>query len=383
MNARTSRVLGRLLFLMGILAPTLILLLAPSAASAQPQSAQNCHNDPSSLACVEARVRRIREPYDVRSIEEHRTAGDQVRRVFYTGSNGYDRLLIAFTRPRGGDPFVSVHFPQRAGQQAEPPLQAALPWAVWQDVLFRSDYFDRNLTELPSRGGSRSVCLDGGTYLVEATDPALSREDPPTLRSALGHDCQDGLAKHYAAEVERAALPLFPPCARLDSRQYPTSVLQLEACRILRGDRMAAAEVRNSAEGFRAISGPWDAARLAPVFTERSRIDWNGERNPPDGSAATFWVAQATPEIGLTSIHFASIEGESPDRVRVAGTLSRPINTPRGRATGSETARVEQIWVRDHGGAFRVESATVGPWEPYPPRRAGAPTETNRDRRRR
>lgn len=41
--------------------------------------------------------------------------------------------------------------------------------------------------------------------------------------------------------------------------------------------------------------------------------------------------------------------------------------TSRGRATGRETARVEQIWTGE-GGFFRVETATVGPWQPYPPR---------------
>jgi hypothetical protein len=339
-----------------------------AAGSAVAQVDPNCRDDPSGGPCVEARVRRIREPYGVPSIEEHRAAGDQVRRIFYVGSTGYNRLFIAFVRPRGGDPIVSVHFPRRAGGQAEPPLQTALPWAVWQDVLFRSAYFDRDLAALPSRGGSRSICLDGGTYLVEATDPPLSREEPPTLRRAIGHDCEDGLAKQYAAEVERAALPLFPHCARLDPRQYPSPILQLEACRSLRGDRMAAAEVLNDAEAFRAISGSWDAARLARIFSERSRIDWNGERNE-GGGAAAFWAAHATPAISVTNISYESIEGESADRVRLTGTLSRFVETRRAGVTAIETARVEQIWVR-YLGAFRVESATVGPWEPYPPRRA-------------
>ncbi len=359
--------------------PVLLTPLATAAAQAPPRSDQACRGDLNSAACLEARARELREPYRVRSIEEHRAAGDQVRRVYYAGYNK-DLLLIAFVRPNGEDPFVSVHFPRRGSTEPEPPLRAALPWAVWEDILFRSRYFDRSLMPLP---GGRTLCLHGGTYLVEATDPPRVREESTAPRRALARDCEESLAIQFAAELGRAALPLFPHCARLASRQHTSPSLQLRACRILRGDRMAAAEVMNAAEGFRAISSSWDAAGLASVLDERSRIDWNGVRNPPASNAPLFWVERAMPTTGVTGLDFETIEGESPGRVRLTGSLGRSIERSRGVDAAVETARVEQVWVRDRNGAFRVESATVGPWQPYQPRRAAAPTETNRDRRRR
>ena len=187
------------------------ILTLPIASPAQSQPGQDCRNDQNSNPCVEARLRRVRELYGVRSIEEHRAAGDQVRRVFYAGHSGYDLLLIAFVRPRGGDPIVSVHFPRRRGDgRAEPPLHAALPWTVWQNVLSRSVNFDREPGPPPPRAESRSVCLDGGTYLVETTDPIGSRGEPPTLRRAIEGDCEPGPARHYAMEIRTGCVAAFP-----------------------------------------------------------------------------------------------------------------------------------------------------------------------------
>jgi hypothetical protein len=347
-------------FSFALVAVILLLMLGPSPRTAHAQTLQDCRNDRNNTRCVEMRLRRILEPYDVRPIEAHRATGDQVRRVFYVDSFGRALLLISFVRARGGIPTVWVNYPRRENRPTPAPLTAGVPWVVWQDVLSRSTYFDRGPAPLPS-AGEPSICLDGWTYLVEATDPA------PEGRRAVENACEFGPAARYAAEVERAALPLFPHCARLASRQYPLPSLQLLGCRLLRGDRIVAAEVMNLTTAFQTISGQGDAGRLAGVLTARTRIDWNGERNEPPASAATFWAMRATPAIGVTNLSIESIEGEAPGRVRLTGTLLRPIN-----GVAMETARVEQLWVREPGGAFRVESATVGPWEPYPPRRVTA-----------
>jgi hypothetical protein len=65
---------------------------------------------------------------------------------------------------------------------------------------------------------------------------------------------------------------------------------------------------------------------------------------------------------GWTNIAFERVEGETADRVRMTGLLSRTTDTPRGAGTGNESAPVELIWVRDHNGGLRVERATVGRW---------------------
>lgn len=342
----------------------IVLFLVAGPAKTQVTDNRNCRDDRGTDRCAGEQQRAVRALYGVRSIEEHRTAGDQVRRIFYVDGYGSDLLLIAFVRAPGSDPIVRVHFPRREGGEAPDSLQAAVPWAVWQDILFRSAHFDRELVPLPPPGG---LCMHSWVYTIEATDPARSREEPATQRRAVEDACAQGLARHYAIEVERATLPLFPHCARLASNQHPSPSTQLAACRILRGDRMAAAEVRNLAQALRTIGGAGDAARLTQVLTDLSVINWNGERNEGHGSAAPFWAAHAAPTRGVTNLYFESIEGESASRVRLTGTLTRTTDTSRGGATGTETARVVQIWT-GAGGFFRVESATVGPWEPFPPR---------------
>lgn len=340
------------------------LVIAPSAA--QPQSDRNCREQLGSERRIEARQRRTFEAYEVRSLKSHCDAGDQVRRVFYVDGYGRDLLLIAFVRAPGHDPTVWVHFPRREREVAADPLRARVPWAVWQDVLFRSALFNRDLVPLPPGPESSTICLHGWIYVVEATDPPRSRGESASMRRAVGDACEPNLMQPYAIEIERMALPLFPHCARLATNHYRNPSTQLAACRILRGDSMAAAEVRNLAEVLRTISGPADAARLAGVLTDNSLIDWNGERNEGQGSAAAFWATHAAPIRGVTSLYFESIEGESANRVRLTGTLTRTTDTGRGGATGMETARVEQIWTGE-GGFFRIERANVGPWEPYPP----------------
>lgn len=343
-----------------------------AASAAQPQSDCNCREEFASGRCAEARLRRTVEAYGVRSLEAHSDAGDQVRRVFYVDGYGSNLLLISFARAPGRDPAVWVHFPRRERDGAREPLHANVPWAVWQDVLFRSARFDRDLVPLPPRPEPPAICLHGWSYAVEATDPPRSRGESASLRRAVGDACEPNLVPPYAIEIERMALALFPHCARLAANQHRNPSTQLATCRILRGDRMAAAEVRNLAEVLRTISGPADAARLAGVLTDNSLIDWNGERNQGQGSAAAFWATNAAPIRGVTSLYFESIEGESASRVRLTGILTRTADTAGGRATGMETARVEQIWTSE-GGFFRVERAVIGPWESYPPRRHAAP----------
>jgi hypothetical protein len=257
-----------------------------------------------------------------------------------------------------------IYFPRRDGEARVDPLRSAVPEAVWQDILFRSEFFDRGLAP-PSRvSGGGSICLHGWFYVVEATDPTPASDHSAGVRRASSEGCQPNLAMLYAIEIERAALPLFPPCARLDARLHRTPASRLAACRLLHGDRMAAAEVLNLADAFQAIGGPGDAGRLSRVLTDRSVIDWNGERHDGPNSAA-FWASHAAPTLGVTNLAYRSVNGERADRVRLSGTLVRPVDTPRGRATGMETAQVEQIWTGE-GGFFRVERATVGPWQAYP-----------------
>lgn len=340
---------------------------AAGAPAAPPRPAPDCRDDNLVDRCAEAEQRRVRALYGVRSIEEHRAAGDQVRRVFYIDGYGRDLVAIAFVRAPGRDPTLSVHYPRREGEARPEPLSAPVPQAAWDDLLFRSALFDRALVPAPRPGNATSICLHSWVYTVEASDPARSRDEPARVRRATEDACENGLAKFFALEVERAALPLFAYCNRLDPTQHRNPASQLAACRMLSADRLAAAEVLNRLGVFQRVAGPDDASLVAGSFESRAAIEWNGERNQGSNSAAVFW-ARKVGEAHGANFHPLSVEGISGSRVRVTGRFHRGVEAGREQGTAGYFARVEMIWVFGPAQQFQVENASVGPWEPEPRR---------------
>jgi len=150
--------------------PTLWLLLGAGQFQTSASSA-NCRDDQGVDRCAEEQQRRTRELFGVRSIEEHRAAGDQVRRAFYVDGYGGDVALIAFVRSPGNDPTLWVHYPaERARRPA--PQQVALSEAIWAEVIDRSRNFYRSF--IPRDGSDPEfvvVCLHGWVYTIEANDP--------------------------------------------------------------------------------------------------------------------------------------------------------------------------------------------------------------------
>lgn len=354
--------------LLGAVAPAQEPPRASDAGTAERVAERNCRDDRGGDRCAEEQ-RRVRELYGVPSIEEHREAGDRVYRVFYVDGYGRDLILIAFVRTPGRDPTLWVHYPQRAGGPGSEPLQAPVPQAVWDEVAERSANFERSYAAPAGEDPAlRSICLHGWVYTIETVGRRRGRP-PVEIRRKTENACEDGPGSAYAQEVYRLALPLVPHCAALDPEQHRSAATILATCQTLHGDRLAAAEVLNLAAAFRRIGGPEDAHRIANRFAHETVIDWNGERYRGSGyRAREFWAARLDQDTGWTNLLIERVEGENADRVRLTGTLSRSVDTPQGRSAGTETARVEQIWVRDHNGDMVVESATVGPWELYRPR---------------
>jgi hypothetical protein len=336
-----------------LVAAALALGLGSSVAIAHGPERRNCRFEQNSPECLQLLSGEKAELYGVRSLDAHRAAGEQVRRVFYVDGHGRDLLLVAAVRAHRSEPTVSVHFPPQNGRTADP-LRARMPRAAWREMLALPGSFDREST-----AARQTVCLHGGTYLVEGSDPDSSPGAPSALSRGRGGDCNPNSASAYAAVVERTTLALFPPCARIATHASPA--LRLAACGILHGDRLSAAEVLNRAEAFRMTYNASDTTRLAGLFTTQPEISWNGERTMREPAA--FWAARAAPVRGVTTFIVQSVDATSANAVRLTGTLSRAIDTPRGRATGMETARVEQTWRREEG-AFRVARAVVGPWQP-------------------
>ena len=340
-----------------------------SDAAARDTAEGDCRDNDGVERCEAEQQRRLRDLYGVRSIEEHREAGDRVYRVFYVDGYGNDLILIAFVRTPGRDPTLWVHYPQRPGQPRLEPLQAPVPQAVWDEIVDRSANFERSYA-MPAgeNPASRSFCLHGWNFTIETVGRRRGRP-PIEIRRKTENACEDGPGTAYSHEVYRLALPLIEPCASLDPRHHRNAAMILRACGFLHGDRLVAAEVLNLAHDFVNFEGVGNAARMSGRFAHEPSIDWNGElyRGPGQG-AVEFWAARLAGGNGSAFFYFESVHGENADRARLTGRLGRSTASPQGGGNGRETARVEQIWVRDHNGEMRVESVTVGPWEPRQPR---------------
>ena len=344
------------------------ILLAGQPAASAPAAppAPDCRDDRMVDGCAEAERRRVRALYGLRPIEEHRDSGDQVRRVFYVDGYGRGVIAIAFVRAPGRDPTALVYFPRREGEAASAPWQAPVPQATWDDLIFRSALFDRALVPAPLPDNVIPICMHSWIYIVEASDPARSQDEPATVRRATQDACDNGLAEMFAIEAQRAALPLFPACNRLDPEQHRNPAAQLAACRLLRGDRMAAAEVLNRLGAFRKVRAAGDVGEIAGRFAVDATVDWQGDRNPGQGSAGQFW-ARKVGEAHGPNLYHESVEGISATRVRTVGLLSRSSEAAQEQNSTACCARIEMIWVFGPAQEFEVESVTVGPWGAYRP----------------
>ena len=342
----------------------LFAITAAAPVAAQRPVDRNCSDDRGVDRCSEEQQRRTRQLFSVRSIEEHGAAGDQVRRVFYVDGYGRDVVLIAFVRAPGRDPVVSVHFPRREVDGTETPLQAAVPMAVWNEVIDRSGTFHRRFVAAPESSAGSGVivlCMHSWVYTIEASDPGGLQNE--RIRRKTEDACEDGPGEVYADDIERLALSLIPHCAALAPDQYRNRAALLSACRILRGDRLAAAEVRNRADAFTHVEGLSDSGMISGLFGNDAAVVWNGERHTGRGyEADEFWAARMASSGDGTAFFIHSVEGVSADRVRLSGSLWRPTGTLCSQSPGSDAAAVEQVWTRMNRGEFLVEEATVSPW---------------------
>jgi hypothetical protein len=357
-----------------------VLALLALALWAQPAAAQewDCLDEAAVDRCDPAQQGRVRAMYGVATIEAHRDAGDQVRRVFYVDGSGNDVLAIVFIRAPGRDPELRVHFRREQGEPGPAAMVALVPAGQWSALIERSAHFDRAMVPRPVPTDEETICTHGWVYTVEASDPAPSASPSGSVRRRTESACHDGLAAAYAVEIYRAALALLPYCGQLDSRQHRNPAMQIEACRALRGDRLAAAMVMNRVEPLGWIDRSVELARIAPLFHHSASVDWDGERNSADqlDGAARLYLARSI-EGNRPRLRIDSVDGERSDRVRLRGALVRNVAQGEGEEERQERAPVELVWEAPDGGEFTIRSARIGRYEPMP-----AASATPRARRR-
>lgn len=335
-----------------------LLALAPVQALAQSDVPPNCSDDQGTNRCAAEQQQRMRDLYGARPIEAHLAAGEQVRRVFYVDGYGRDMVAIEMIRAPGRDPRLVVRYPRR--DRGEPAMiEAPVPIDIWDDMIVRSGQFDRSFAPGPQGNSDEIVlCLHGWHYLIEASQPGVTGSRTPGIRRKSESACEDGPGALFAYGLQRTALALFPHCAALDPAQHRNEASQLNACGLLSGDRMVAAQILNRLRPMLRISGPQTEALLRGLFAYELRVDWNGESNGGPGTAAAFWAGKLAQPPGRANFYVQSVEGMSAGRVRVRGELGRSSDN------SSEAAEVELIWTNPTGGPHQISEARVGPWRP-------------------
>jgi hypothetical protein len=338
----------------------------PEAAGEQPH-ARDCSDDRGVNRCAADQQRRVRALFGVRSIEEHRDAGDQVRRAFYVDGYGQDTVAIELIRSKGADPMLRVHFPQQEGRARPEPLTAAIGSELWSAMLRRSEHFDREPAPERAQGKNGDgeailLCLHSWFYTVEATDPGQGRWAAKPVRRRTEDACDNGLAEAFATELGAMAVPLLPPCAALDRKQHRNEMALLKVCGYLTGDRLAAAAVMNHIETLRDAEGEAGVAPITPLFAYEAALSWAGEASKK-GEAAATWARKVRE--ADASFYFDDITGETAERVRIRGGLYRRVGEE--GAGREEAAPVELVWEED-GGDFQITQATVGVFAPVPKR---------------
>lgn len=288
-----------------------------------------------------------------------------MRRAFYVDGYDNDVVAISYVRSRGREPIVSVHRPRLNGQVPEP-LVASVPDDAWSAILRRSWFFDRTLEPLPHVDTGRvSLCLHPWVWTVEATDPPEVTADAQGVRRRTHNGCDDGLAGPYANELAISAVSLLSYCRSLDSRHYRNDAVLLADCFTLRGDRNAAAAVRNRVSEFTRASALAPPSGPQALFAPDAEIRLAGERLGSE-SPEQVWIDLVWGDMSNAAfLSVDSVTGESSARAIVNGRLTRLWpRTPADRTSSSrhEVARVEMTWVK-RWDEFYVERVIVGAFE--------------------
>lgn len=347
---------------LGMAAALLVFLACGGAWTEAQQCAPNDVMD----RCSPERHERMLELYGMRPIEAHRDAGDQVRRAFYVDGYDNDVVAISYIRSRGREPIVSVHLPRLNGERVEP-LVASIPDEAWNGVLRHSRSFDRTLEPLQQVDtGMVSICLHPWVWTVEATDPSESTTEARGVRRRTDNGCDDGLAGQYADELAISAVSLLSYCRSLVPRNYRMEANLLADCFKLRGDRNAAAAVRNLVEEFTRASTLGQLMGLEWLFALDATIEV-ADHAPGSEAPERVWLDRVWGDLAsnAATISVDSVTGESSSRVTVVGRIRRHWPRNPGDSNSSlrwEIARVEMIWGKQWD-AFHLERVVVGPFD--------------------
>lgn len=333
-----------------LLAAVLAFQSGPSLPARDP-----CLDDNHRNVCSATVQAEVLDKLGLKSIAAEAESGAEVYRARFVDGYGRDMPAVAFVRRPGQEPMVEV-----SGVESRK-MSGPVSLAVWQDVVRRARFADRDLLPLESgnREGIGSLCFHAWVVSIEMANPSGGGSGGRAVRQKTASACGAGLTTDFAFDLADKAKQALPACDALDQSMTRGAVGALAVCMRLTGDRLAAASLFNTRNtggpryGLdRKDAGVWRAY----LGTNGSpKLDWAGQKIETDrgrnNHVAVFIADQVAADERLR-FEPQDYHGESSKRARIQG---RAIN---GKG---QNATYHQTWVWDPNlSEWMVEDFTVG-----------------------
>jgi hypothetical protein len=266
------------------------------AGQAAPVPDRDCLDDNLVDRCAESSRASTRATLGMVAISDEASTGAEIYRAFFVDGYGQDMPSVSFERRPGQGPMVVVY--GHGGDRISAPVSAV----IWRKVQSESVLADRQILDSAASGDTggqtvsrhQPICLHSWVQTVEMANtwPESWRAVPVRVRTE--DSCGGALTTRFAHLLSELAVEAIPPCNVLDETQQRNRVTQLATCLALKGDRMAAAELRNARLSFGLRPG---ADATLEVWRERSirklTVRVAELKEESEKIAATSWISGA------------------------------------------------------------------------------------------
>ena len=329
---------------------------------------RTCLDDNNRDICAPAMRSALLERLGMATAEADAAAGVESYRVFFVDGYGNDLPAFVFERRAGAGPMSVVYGAD--GKRLEAPVSPAL----WDEVVARAEFADRELVPLPADPDSApGLCLHGWSSTVEMTNSRVTRWGSEPVRRRTENACNGALTTRFAFFLAEQTLKGQPHCQALDPDRQRGTVTLVATCMGLSGDRVAAGsafdQIRDGQPRQGAdLNNPY--AWQAYLGTNGSpRLDWGGQvvvsRQGRDRNVAEFIIARRQEHPNLR-FYPATYEGIDAKRVLVTGQARYSREAANGEEAGF-VANFTQTWVWDPNlSEWMVSDWTVEPFAPAP-----------------
>lgn len=330
-------------------------LAAGSAAAAEPP--RECTDDNLTDRCSVENRGKQRALFGEGAIETFQTSRAVVRRAFIVDGYGNDVVAVTFERLPGKDARLRVR-PRRYnadGTDSYVEMEAVVPLAVWNDVIARSENFDRQLVPLPVETDEGRICLHAWIATVEALDADGS------VRQRTQNACGDGLAVDYAFVLAAVAVKLLPWCDALTPNQFRNDPNRLQTCGALEGDRLSAALAVNSYLGSK-LTAPGGVGTESSLWADLGSmvtLSWPGDPLATGFRAVSeAWVAKFA-GLHQPNLDFHRVNGVNSTQAVLEGNLTYDVEGSRSYYE----APLKMVWQDQGDGDYEVVEIVVGAFQ--------------------